>query len=283
MRSIYNGHVVFSDQESDLHRMVGTIDDYAREFSADEISLKIGYASETTLHPALSLRLLQDHPTLPFDFSVRVSDYEGFVDLSLPFDRYLHGLKSGYREFFQRGNKRQAYRVSMGGKELSRELFDAFIGRLRQTYMAQGYNFKWPSTLCDALFGCFRRERALLCSVQAIDDHQVFADIMVLHDNVDAYYYSGARQTGAGLYKGVAHFAQAHTIQALSQMGLGCYSLGYVGPPTSVHTDSGVREFKRAFATHEVPVVEIYRASRRVRALQGVERAMGMFKRKTTP
>lgn len=256
--TVYTGYLMAPD-DAPLATVLEFVDELARRERVIDIALKIGYKSETALSAEFSARHLAGRQTLGHGFYAEVVDHEGVVNLTEPFGSYLSSLPSGYREYFQRGERRQLYHVECrDGYALTRAEFDDFTTRMRAMFEEHGDTFAWGPGQLDYIFDCCSRGHALLFLVRARSDPRIFCDLLVLYDNVDAYYYGVARRSGPGVFNGVGHYAQIACIRYLGQRGLRAYSLGPVDDRGDTSLRS-VRAFKRSLSPARVPMIQLRR------------------------
>ncbi len=235
------------------------LDNLAKQQNINEISIKIGYSSETLLNPELSLKLLAENSKLPHNFILKKIDEEAVVDLSIALPSYLKSIRSGFSRHYERGCKKNLYDVDIKGKNLSRVDFDLCLKRIHQSYIDRGRGFKWTEQFQDDVFSFFMQGKAILFSAKAKSSTDVYADLLILHDGIDAFRFGASRREGQGVLNGISHFLQIFCLDYLAKSGFRYYDLGCVGQGDNF-IDVGVRFFKRHFATNIVSVLHFYRA-----------------------
>jgi len=263
--SIYDSFFVLPEIKDDLEEelnkaLIFIQNNIIKRYKADEISVKLSSKGESLLAPELSYWILKRFKRkLPLGFYYEVVEYNGLVDLKIPFNNYLASLKSGHREFFLRGKKRDLYNVNIVSSDITLDKFNNFVFRWRETYCNRGYRFKYEEDMLSILFNALIENRAWLVSIDAKNDKNIYADILILHDDKDAYYYAGTRKSGVGVLSGVAFFAQIVAIKYMQELGFNSYSLGFIGADFNKEKKikRGVDVFKASLSNVCVPLVHI--------------------------
>lgn len=252
----YDSFVQIKREVFNLDDVLEEIDEKAKILQADKINLKLGFVGETALRPELTNYLIDKK--LPCGFSLRERDVIGLVDLRKDFSEYLASLKSGCSRYFTRTIDRGLYETRIWSEDLTREEFDIFLSRVKLTYKRNNYGFKSGSVFWDSIYECFATGMAKLIEVRAKNEKDVWADLLILHDGVDAYAFAGSRSIGKGAYIGVGHFAHISIIKFLSDNGFLSYTLGYVNERKDLPlSERGVRNFKRNLSTNYIPLLHL--------------------------
>lgn len=258
LHSVYNSSAHCEQSEAALAKFAHELERVAIKHGVNSISVRVGEGDP------------REKVNPPPGYHWQLQDEFGFADLTNGFDSYLDGRKSGYSEYYRRGLNRDLYQFSVGGPDLPRAQFDAFLERVHRTYVGRGYSFKVDAHRDEMLYACIQNGSALLYSAVARDNPEVYADVYVFLSKDEAYYYLASRSTPVkGVLQGVAHFNQIALVKDLTERGFSRYVLGYVAPLTGLpRSETGVREFKRGLSTAVEPHVLLTRDSLAVRAFQ---------------
>ena len=278
LSTLFDSGIIVEPDTVSLESAIKEIDEFTRAHKANIVSVKLSTPNESPADPELSYELLKRSKKLPLGYKVKVIDELGFVDLQVPFENYFKGLKHGYRDYYTRALRRNLFTTEIKSTNIGEKEFGLFVERWRNTYKKRGYSFKHPDSLTETIFTECLRDKAFLVHVED-ESKEFYADVFVIHDGTDAFYYCTAHNLGDGILGMFSHFAQIEAVKYMMNRGMRSYNLGYTGKKGRgwSKTDTGVRIFKSNLSNKKVPLVHIYKANMAGRVYSAIRNVLISF------